>query len=306
MLVLIAGATGSLGFRLIDSIISRGHQVRVVARHPEKISPERFKKLESFVKATSYYDVPALEKACAGVDAVICAYNGAPYLQLDGQLILLRAAERAGVQRYLASTFCADYRGMQLGEQDSYDGFLSFDAQARKSSNINPNYIFTGVLGEVLFAAKDTMDYSTKNNGPWDPENKRFEVWGTGDEKWHWTSEADAAEFAAQIILRDDAANGGYWCVNSGHDSLKQMAKIYEQVRGVPVKLDFQGSIKELHALALEGRKNGSPKAMWDYIGWFYYYHIVSGRWYMKTLDNEKLGVRATPLEEFLRANSDI
>ncbi|CAG9988929.1 unnamed protein product [Clonostachys byssicola] len=62
----------------------------LLPRHPEKISAERFEKLESFVKATSYYDIPAIEKACAGVD------NGAPYPQLDGQLILLRAAERAG------------------------------------------------------------------------------------------------------------------------------------------------------------------------------------------------------------------
>ncbi|KAK7214460.1 hypothetical protein V2G26_002463 [Clonostachys chloroleuca] len=285
MLVLISGATGSLGFRLIDSIISRGHQVRVVARHPEKISAERFEKLESFVKATSYYDIPAIEKACAGVDAaVICAYNEAPHLQLDGQLILLRASERAGVQRFLASSFCAEYRGMQLGEQDSYDGFLSFDAQARKSSSINPNYIFTGALSEVLFATKDTMDFSTKHFGPWEPENKRFEIWGTGDEKWHWTCEHDAAEA----------------------DSLKQMAKIYEQVRGIPVKLDFLGSVEELHALALDGQRNGSPKAMWDYIGRVYYYHIVSGRWDMKTLDDEKFGVRVTPLEAFLRANPDI
>ena len=54
--------------------------------------------LESFVESKAYYDVPALEQAVRDVDAVICAYGGLPELALDGQLLLLRAAERAGVK----------------------------------------------------------------------------------------------------------------------------------------------------------------------------------------------------------------
>jgi len=54
--------------------------------------------LELFVESKHYYDVPALEEAVKGVDAVICAYGGMPELALDAQLLLLRAAERAGVK----------------------------------------------------------------------------------------------------------------------------------------------------------------------------------------------------------------
>ncbi|EMT69352.1 hypothetical protein FOC4_h10016918, partial [Fusarium odoratissimum] len=37
MLVLVAGATGNLGQKLIDSLYSRGHQVRGPGRNPHKI-----------------------------------------------------------------------------------------------------------------------------------------------------------------------------------------------------------------------------------------------------------------------------
>lgn len=46
----------------------------------------------------NHYDIAALERAVDGVDAVVCAYAGLPELALEGQLLLLRAAERAGVK----------------------------------------------------------------------------------------------------------------------------------------------------------------------------------------------------------------
>ncbi|EWY89815.1 hypothetical protein FOYG_07469 [Fusarium oxysporum NRRL 32931] len=84
MLVLVAGATGNLGQMLIDSLYSCGHQ------------------LECFVQSEPYYDVPAIESACKGVDAVICAYTGMRESSLDGQLLLFRAVERVGIKKVLA------------------------------------------------------------------------------------------------------------------------------------------------------------------------------------------------------------
>ncbi|KAL2677244.1 hypothetical protein Neosp_011012 [[Neocosmospora] mangrovei] len=102
MLVLIAGATGNLGQKLIDSLHSHGHQVRALGRNPSKLEAPRREKLESFVQSEAYYDIPTLDRACKGVDVVICAYQGIPQLQLEGQLLLLRAAERSGVKTYVA------------------------------------------------------------------------------------------------------------------------------------------------------------------------------------------------------------
>ena len=83
MLVLVAGATGNIGQRLIDSLANRGHKVRVLARNPSKLPAKRLEKLGTFVSSKSYYDIDALDYACTGVDAVICAYAGIPELQLE-------------------------------------------------------------------------------------------------------------------------------------------------------------------------------------------------------------------------------
>jgi hypothetical protein len=63
-----------------------------------KLDQAIYLRLEMFVESNNYYDTSALEQACQGVDAVICAYGGLPELALDGQLLLLRACERAGIK----------------------------------------------------------------------------------------------------------------------------------------------------------------------------------------------------------------
>lgn len=97
MLILIAGITGNLGQKLAIEAHKRGHSVRGLARNRDKIAPDLASKLHSFVETRSYYDIAAIDAACEGLYAMICAYSGIPQLQLDGQLILLRAAERAGI-----------------------------------------------------------------------------------------------------------------------------------------------------------------------------------------------------------------
>lgn len=307
MLILIAGATGNIGQHTITSLLSKGHRVRALGRTPTKIQPQStLQSLESFIQSTSYYDIDALGRACTGVDAVICAYAGVPELQLEGQLLLLRAAERAGIRRFISASWNYDWSEMQLGVQESYDPYISFRNQVDLTSNIKPIYIFCGVLAEVLFSVPGHGDFSPANHGVWDPEKKRLEIWGSGEEIWHWTTEKDAGEFAAQIILRDDAEEGGFWTVCSGSSTLKEIASTYEKVRGKKVDIEMMGTVEGLRERALEARAKGSPKNFWEYIGWFYQLHTVDGTWELKERQNEKLDVQTTTLEDFLRSNPSI
>jgi uncharacterized protein YbjT (DUF2867 family) len=104
MLVLIAGITGGLGQRLATVAISKGLSVRGLGHNPQSLSPKLSGQLEYFVKRSSYYDIPALEKAVAGVDAVINASAPVPVLDLEGHLLLLRAAEQAHIKIFIASS----------------------------------------------------------------------------------------------------------------------------------------------------------------------------------------------------------
>jgi hypothetical protein len=48
------------------------------------------------------------EAAVSGVDAIINAYAPLPVLHLDGHLVLLRAAEGAGIKVFVASSWSRD------------------------------------------------------------------------------------------------------------------------------------------------------------------------------------------------------
>lgn len=301
MLLLIAGATGNIGQELIDALLSRGHRVRALARSPSKLPPHRLAALESFVQSSTYYDIDALDRACNGVDGVICAYSGIPELQLDGQLLLLRAAERANVKKFISASWNYDWRSMQLGWHESYDPYISFCNQVELTSHIRPIYIFCGVLAEVLFSVPGHGDFSPQNHGVWDPKRNVMEIWGTGEEIWRWTTEKDAASFAAAIIERDDVADGGFWSVCSGSNTLIDIGKTYERVTGNSVDFQMKGTVSDLRKTALEARKNGTRNNYWEYIGYFYQLYTVDGTWDLKAIQNEELGIKPTLLEDFVQ-----
>ncbi|KAH8547649.1 hypothetical protein BGW37DRAFT_514952 [Umbelopsis sp. PMI_123] len=269
MLVLGVGATGNVGQHLIDSLLVRGHQVRALAHNSSKRPAQKLEKLEAFVTSRNYYDIDVLDSACTGVDAVICTYTGIPELQLDAQLLLLRTAKRAG--RHAS------------GIQESYDPIISFRRHADLSSSIRSIYILSGVLAEVLFSVPGHGDFSPKNYG----------IFGAGEEPWHWTTEKDAPEFAAEIIQRDDAPQGSFWTLCSGVNTLPEIAGAYECVKGSKVNVQYKGTVSDLIERALEATKQGSEKNYW-----------IDGTWTLKGHQNDLLDVQTTSLEEFLRNNS--
>ncbi|KAI1442560.1 NAD(P)-binding protein [Annulohypoxylon stygium] len=307
MLVLVTGATGNIGRYSINSLLARGHQVRILARNASsKLSPDTLSRLEGVIQSTGYDDIDSLNRGCAGVDAIVNAYSGRPELTLEGQLLLLRAAERAGVKRFVAACWSYDWTALKLGQHESYDPFIAFHNHVELTSSIRPIYILTGVFAEVFFATPGHGDFTPQNHGCWDPQRKRLEIWGTGNESWHWTTEQDAAEFAAEIVQRDDAAEGGFWRLCSGVNNLREIAAAYETARGVKVEVEVMGTVEELRERALQARREGSRRNFWSYIGWFYQLFTVDGTWTLKTLDNEKLGLRTTTLQQFLRQNPSI
>ena len=86
MLILIAGITGNLGQALPRVSISHGHSVRGLSTEQllVKPSPDLRVSLKSFIIFSNYYDIPAIEIAVAGVDAVISANDNIPGLTLEG------------------------------------------------------------------------------------------------------------------------------------------------------------------------------------------------------------------------------
>ena len=303
MLILIAGATGTLGQKLIASALSRHHQVRALGRSPAKLQAPLLAQLESFIVCESYNDISTLDQACSGADAVICAYTGLPELQVDAQLLLLRSAEKAGIKKFIANSWNYDWRKLKLGQHETYDPPKCFCRQAELSSPIKPVYIFTGVLAEVLFSTL----FTTKYNGIWDPDNHQFVTYGTGNEVWHVTTYADAAEYTIEVLQLPEAADGGFFSFASFAHFTKELARIYGKARGLGVPVKLQGSVDELRKVAQTAREKGDVRRYFEYIGWFYQLYTLDGTWVLDDLDNGRFPhVKNASLEEFLGENPQI
>lgn len=98
MLILVAGITGMVGRPCAAAALKAGHAVRGMGRNLDKVEKSIADQLESFVTISSIYDLAALNRAVQGVDAIISAYTYVPEVYIEGQLLLLRAAERAGIK----------------------------------------------------------------------------------------------------------------------------------------------------------------------------------------------------------------
>lgn len=300
MLILIAGITGNIGAHAAAHALSQGHKVRGLGRNPSKLPDKVSSELESFVTSSSYYDIAALEKAVAGVDAVICAYAGMPELHLDAQLVLLRACERAGIKRYLAAGWNYDWRVLQLGDEPVYDAARMFHQQAAITSSIKPCHIFSGMLAEVFFGIDGQDGFTPRDGGVWDPEAKRMEIWGSGKEEWNFTTEEDAGRWGVEVVTADGAEEGGFVSVCSWTASMEEVKQCYEEVKRVKVGWEVKGSLAQLREMAEEGRKLGLRR-FWEWHRHVFMENCVAGRWNLGNVENDRFtNVRATPMKQFI------
>lgn len=113
--IALIGATGNVGARLLAELVSRGHHVTAIARHPDKVPAQAG---VTAVRADAN-DSAGLAAALKGHDAVVSAVR---FLDSDPDK-LLAAVRGAGVKRYLvvggaASLFVAP--GKRLLDQPEF------------------------------------------------------------------------------------------------------------------------------------------------------------------------------------------
>jgi uncharacterized protein YbjT (DUF2867 family) len=105
-MILVAGGTGNLGVELVPHLAARGIAVRVLTRDPDR-ARQRLGETPQLVEGDAR-NPQSLAAALEGIDAVVSAMTGfgpgAPgprAVDYEGNLNLIRAAESAGVQRFV-------------------------------------------------------------------------------------------------------------------------------------------------------------------------------------------------------------
>jgi len=103
MKVALIGATGFVGAAVLKELLSRGHEVVALARHPEKIAAQP----HLSVAKADVLNAHEVEQAVTGCAAVVSAYNAGwtnPRIYDDfmqGARAIVQATKAAGIQRYL-------------------------------------------------------------------------------------------------------------------------------------------------------------------------------------------------------------
>ncbi|WP_083320715.1 NmrA family NAD(P)-binding protein [Hymenobacter glacialis] len=104
--IVLAGATGDLGFRIAQALLRRGAVVRALVR-PGNTRPEvaKLRELGAEVVEVDLNSVTALTQACSDAACVVSALSGLRDVIVDGQKRLLDAAVAAGVPRFIPSDY---------------------------------------------------------------------------------------------------------------------------------------------------------------------------------------------------------
>ncbi|KAM5342064.1 hypothetical protein ACJ41O_015095 [Fusarium nematophilum] len=245
MLVLIAGITGNLGQRLASNALSRGLSVRGLGRDPSKLQPAIVAKLESFVTSKNYYDIDALDQAVKGVDGIICCYSPGPVLDLDGNLLLLRAAERAGVKVFIASAWNNDWTKLKFGDFEHYDPHIAFEHQAAMTSSIRPVNLFSGSFSDLFLSPYGPGGFSLDDEG-----KAKLKYWGDGNlRRWSWSAQDDIAAWTIEIFLNGKGVQegkGGFFTFRSGEVTIDSLADAYRRVSGREIDVIRVGEVEDL------------------------------------------------------------
>ncbi|UOQ71621.1 NmrA family NAD(P)-binding protein [Hymenobacter cellulosilyticus] len=190
-LIVVAGATGDLGHRIVTALRQRNAPVRALVRpetDPAKI--DRLTQQGVQVQPVDFSDSVALTRACAGASCVLSALAGLREVIIDTQTQLLNAAVAAGVPRFIPSDFASDYTQQAPGLNRNFD--LRRELQAIiDQAPIAATSILNGAFAEVLTYNIPLLDFKQQQVGYWEDADWQID----------FTTMDDTAAFTAAAAL---------------------------------------------------------------------------------------------------------
>lgn len=120
--IVLAGASGDLGNRILSALVARGASVRALIRHDAPATDaSRPERLGAKIARADAHDVSSTAAACEGASCIVSALNGLRDVIVERQGILLDAAVAAGVPRFIPSDYAADFMKTAPGRNRNFD-----------------------------------------------------------------------------------------------------------------------------------------------------------------------------------------
>ncbi len=248
MKVLVIGASGAIGTRLVPQLADRGHEV--IGTYRSQGNAERLRALGAQPLALDLLDAPAVRRAVleAGPEAIIHqataladvgfsrnldrSFAPTNRLRTEGTDTLLAAAREAGVRRFVAQSF-ASYRYAREGgpvktEDDPLDANPPAGARGTNAAMRHLDEAVTAAGGAAL---RYGGFYGAANDGLIGPVRKRqFPVIGDGGGVSSFVHLDDAA--TATVLALEHDATGVYNIVDDEPAAMREWLPVLAEALG--------------------------------------------------------------------------
>jgi nucleoside-diphosphate-sugar epimerase len=290
---ILLGATGNLGGRIARAILKRGANVRAVVRsnsNPEKV--EDLRKRGATIAEVDFNSVQELARACAGGSCVVSALSGLRDVIVETQTLLLNAAVKAGVPRFIPSDYSIDFTKLTPGTNRNLDLRREFHERLDKAP-IAATSILNGMFTDLLTGQAPIILFKLK----------RVVYWEDADQLLDFTTMDDAAEFTAAAALDPSAPR--YLRIAGDQISARGLVDVASEVKKEKFKLFRAGGLRRYETL-IKITRTVFPQSKALYPPWQgmqYLHNMFSGQAKLEPLDNDRYpGMRWTTVRDVLAA----
>jgi nucleoside-diphosphate-sugar epimerase len=292
--IVVAGATGNLGGRIVRALVKRGAGVRALVR--QGTARDRLERLQEIgvitIASVDLSSPSQLAAACSGASCVVSALAGLRDVIVEMQSVLLDAALKAGVPRFIPSDYSIDFTRFPAGANRNLDLRRDFHKRLDKTS-ISATTIFNGAFANMLTGQMPLILF----------KRKRVLYWGDADQRMDFTTMDDTATFTASAAL--DPSTPRFLRIAGDQLSARELAAVVSEVTGKDFRLFRAGGLGMLSALIKVARTvaPGEKQLYPAWQGMQYMRNMFDGRAKLEPLDNDRYpGMRWTTARDVLSA----
>ncbi|GEO06323.1 hypothetical protein AAE02nite_39870 [Adhaeribacter aerolatus] len=289
--IIVAGATGNLGGKIVNALLKNGAEVVAITRlktDKNKINALEKKGVTVFQIDTS--SIPEIAKCCKGADCVVSALSGLRETIIDAQKILVDAAIRANVKRFIPSDYAIDFTNLMEGQNRNLDLRREFHKYI-EDKPINVTTIFNGPFMDLLTTDMPLILF----------KHKRILCWGNPNQMMEFTTTKNIADFTAQAAMDEETPRNLY--IAGDKLTCNDFVELLTKLTGKKFKLLKPGGISLLNFL-IKVTRFFSPSKNDLYPAWQgmqYMRDMMEGRVVFQKYDNERYSnIKWTNVENFL------
>lgn len=237
IIIVVAGATGNLGGRIVHHLLGLGASVRAIIRPGSANTMiAALQKQGAVLVEADFNNAGQLEKACSGATCVVSALSGLREVMVGVQTRLLEAAVAAGVPRFIPSDFSIDFTRLPRGTNRNLDLRQEFHERL-DGAPIAATSILNGMFTDLLIGQAPVILFPLK----------RVVYWGSADQLLDFTTLENTAAFTAAAALDPYAPR--YLRIAGEVASARGLVEAASEVTGQKFRLLRAGSLSRLDTL---------------------------------------------------------